>query len=199
MALQNIIFDFGGVLIDWNPYYLYDKVFADHAQAEWFISQVCPMDWNVRCDAGRPWPEALAERIALYPEYEQEIRWYRSRWIEMVGAEIPGMYDYIKELKGRGLHLYGLTNWALDTFAEIQEGFQALKLLEGYVISGAEGVVKPDPRIYRTLLQRYGLKASECVFIDDNPANVAAARELGWQGIRFTGSAQLRQDLEALL
>lgn len=192
---KNLIFDFGGVLIDWNPHYLYDSYFGDRAKTDWFLANICTMEWNGQVDAGKPMAEATAELVAKFPEWKKEIEMYFGRWIEMIGEAIPGMYELLLELKARGHRLFGLSNWSAETFVQIKEDFPALKLLEGMVVSGYVKCLKPSPEIYQLLLDRYSLKASDCIFIDDNAANVAAANSLGIRGILFTGASDLRKQL----
>ena len=192
---MNLIFDFGGVLIDWNPHYLYDSYFGDRARTDWFLANICTMKWNEQVDAGKPMAEATAELAAKFPEWKKEIEMYFGRWIEMIGEAIPGMYELLLELKARGHRLFGLSNWSAETFVQIKEDFPALKLLEGMVVSGYVKCLKPSPEIYQLLLDRYSLKASDCVFIDDNAANVAGAEAVGIRGIRFTGASDLRRQL----
>lgn len=191
----NLIFDFGGVLIDWNPHYVYDPYFGDRAKADWFLTNICTMEWNGEVDAGKPMAEATAELVARFPEWKKEIEMYFGRWIEMIGKAIPGMYELLLELKARGHRLFGLSNWSAETFVQIKEDFPALKLLDGMVVSGYVKCLKPSPEIYRILLDRYSLQASDCVFIDDNAANVAGAEAVGIRGILFTGASDLRRQL----
>ena len=190
---MNLIFDFGGVLIDWNPHYLYDSYFGDRAKTDWFLANICTMKWNEQVDAGKPMAEATAELVAKFPEWKKEIEMYFGRWIEMIGEAIPGMYELLLELKARGHRLFGLSNWSAETFVQIKEDFPALKLLEGMVVSGYVKCLKPSPEIYQLLLDRYSLKASDCVFIDDNAANVTGAEAVGIHGILFTGASDLRR------
>ena len=191
----NLIFDFGGVLIDWNPHYVYDPYFGDRAKADWFLTNICTMEWNGEVDAGKPMAEATAELVARFPEWKKEIEMYFGRWIEMIGKATPGMYELLLELKARGHRLFGLSNWSAETFVQIKEDFPALKLLDGMVVSGYVKCLKPSPEIYRILLDRYSLQASDCVFIDDNAANVAGAEAVGIRGILFTGASDLRLHL----
>ena len=192
---MNLIFDFGGVLIDWNPHYLYDSYFGDRAKTDWFLANICTMKWNEQVDAGKPMAEATAELVAKFPEWKKEIEMYFGRWIEMIGEAIPGMYELLLELKARGHRLFGLSNWSAETFVQIKEDFPALKLLEGMVVSGYVKCLKPSPEIYQLLLDRYSLKASDCIFIDDNAANVTGAEAVGIRGILFTGASDLRKQL----
>lgn len=193
--VKNIIFDFGAVLVDWNPHYLYDAYFGDADKASWFIGHICTGAWNVRMDAGRSFAEGVAELVAQHPEWEKEIRLYDTGWMRMMGGEVPGMRDLVAELKERGHGLYGLTNWSAEKFALVRQAYPVFSLLDGIVVSGEERLVKPDPRIYRLLLDRYGLRAGECLFIDDNPDNVRGAESVGIPALRFTGPAALRAAL----
>ncbi len=197
--IRNIIFDFGSVLVRWDPHNLYDPYFKDRAKTDWFLENICPYSWNESVDAGRPTTEATAERLALYPEWEKEIRMYFGQWIKMMDGQVPGMQDLVKELKVRGYSLYGLTNWSAETFPQIRDSYPVFSLLDGIVVSGEEHMKKPDPEIYRILLSRYSLKPEECIFIDDNPRNVDAGEAEGIRGLVFTSPEQLRMDLRAIL
>ena len=197
--IRNIIFDFGAVLVDWDPHHLYVPYFQDTAKAEWFLTEICPYSWNTEADAGRTTAEITAERIALFPAWEKEIRMYYDRWIEMMGEEIPGMQQLIRDLKDRGYGVYGLTNWSRETFPLVRDRYPVFGLLDGYVVSGEEMTKKPDPALYRILLERYGLRGEECVFIDDNPANAAGGESLGIRGLVFRNAEQVRTDLERIL
>ena len=197
--IKNIIFDFGAVLVDWNPRYLFVPYFGDADKAEWFLTEICPYEWNAQCDAGRPIKDITEERVAEFPAWEKEIRMYFDRWVDMMGGPIPGMVALVREYKQRGYGVWGLTNWSAETFPLVRDDYPVFKLLDGYVVSGEEKLLKPDARLYRVLLDRYGLKAEECVFIDDNPNNTAGAEAVGIKGIVFQGVEQLRKQLNALL
>lgn len=198
--IKNIIFDFGGVLVDWNPHYLYDPWFGDAAKTDWFLTHICNMEWNTQMDAGKPIAQGTAELVAQHPGWETEIRMYYGQWIKMMSPNpIPGMYDYVVDLKCRGYKVYGLSNWSAETFCQVRHVYPVFDLLDGMVVSGYEGVVKPDARIYRLLLDRFGLNAHESVFIDDNAANVEGARRMGMQSLRFTTKEALEGPLESLL
>ena len=263
---MNLIFDFGGVLIDWNPHHLYDPYFGDRARADWFLQNICTMEWNTQMDGGKPFAEGIAELSARFPEWSKEIAMFHSQWTKMVGGPIPGMLELVRELKAAGHRLYGLSNWSAETFPLICHDYPVLKLLDGMVVSGfesaprvvgcaeggaggaagsgarsgagggaeacvsglsasdvAEGcataergaanggeggvaarasgrapLIKPDPEIYKLLLSRYSLQPADCIFIDDNPANVAAAQTLGIRAIPFTNCPDLRKQLAEL-
>ena len=197
--IKNIIYDFGAVLVDWNPRYLFVPYFGDADKAEWFLTEICPYEWNAQCDAGRPIKDITEERVAEFPAWEKEIRMYFDRWVDMMGGPIPGMEALVREYKQRGYGVWGLTNWSAETFPLVRDDYPVFKLLDGYVVSGEEKLLKPDARLYRVLLDRYGLKAEECVFIDDNPNNTAGAEAVGIKGIVFQGVEQLRKQLDALL
>jgi 2-haloacid dehalogenase len=197
--IRNVIFDFGGVLVDWNPRYLFLSYFADEEKTEWFLTEICPYSWNAQVDAGRTTAELTEERVAQFPEWEKEIRMYYDRWIEMVGDAIPGMEDFVRGLKARGFGIYGLTNWSRELFPLVRDRFPVFNLMDGMVVSGEEGIIKPDPELYRILLDRYGLKGEECVFIDDNPRNATGGEPLGIRGIVFEGADRLREELDTIL
>lgn len=183
-GVKNVVFDFGGVLIDWNQRYLYRKVFASE-EMEWFLANVCTSEWNARQDAGRPFAEGIAEAKAQYPQYSEQIEMFWSRWIEMVGGEIQENTDWLRRLKAEGYGIYGLTNWSAETLPQVMERYDFFSLFDGIVVSGEEHLLKPDPRIYRVLLNRYHLNPAECLFVDDNPQNVAAAKRIGMWGLTF--------------
>lgn len=191
---KNIVFDFGGVLLDWNPHHLFDPYFGSWEKAEWFIRNICPMEWNSQLDKGKPFAEGVAERIALFPEWEKEIKLYHSGWIKMIKEEIPGMYQLECDLKAAGYHLFGLTNWSAETFCKVRDR-RIFNILEGIVVSGEEKVIKPDPAIFNILLERYSLLPEDCFFIDDNLSNVNAARALGIDAVQFTSAEPLREKL----
>lgn len=184
-GVKNVVFDFGGVLIDWNQRNLYRKVFASEEEMEWFLANVCTSEWNARQDAGRPFAEGIAEAKAQYPQYSEQIEMFWSRWIEMVGGEIQENTDWLRRLKAKGYGIYGLTNWSAETLPQVMEHYDFFSLFDGIVVSGEEHLLKPDPRIYRVLLNRYHLNPAECLFVDDNPQNVAAAKRIGMWGLTF--------------
>ena len=194
--MKNIIFDFGNVLVQWHPELVYGEYFGDEAKAWWFLRHVADMDFRQRIDAGESMDSCIRELQEKQPEYTEAIELYRSKWREMLTGEVPGMRDLISELRVKKYEIYGLTNWSMETFPEARERFGILQLIDRYVVSGAEGLVKPDPRLFQVLLERYHLKAEECIFVDDNPDNVSAAKKLGMQGIVFTNADMLRKQLE---
>ena len=193
-----LVFDVGGVLIDWNPRHLYRKLFDGNEGAmERFLAEVCTPAWNARQDEGRSFGEAVAELSARFPEYCDLIAAYHLRWEEMVPAAIGETIDLVRELKSAGTPLYALTNFSTEKFPLVRQRFDVFELFDGIVVSGEIGLIKPNPAIYRQLLDRYGLDASACIFIDDLPANVEAARSIGMRGIRFSSAGLLRRELRA--
>ena len=197
-AIDVVVFDLGGVLLDWNPRHLYRQLFDDHAAMERFLSEVCSPEWNERQDAGRPWREAVADLIARHPDQAAMITAYHQRWPEMLSGDIPDAVELLKELKAHGLRLYALTNWSHETFPVARGRFAFLDWFEGILVSGEEGLIKPDPAIFHRLLTRYDIAPSRAVYIDDSPRNVAAAADVGLRAVRFTDAQRLRQDLIAL-
>ncbi len=194
-----VVFDLGGVLIDWNPRYLYRKLFpGDEAGMERFLTEVCTPAWNVRQDAGRSWAEATALLRAEHPGQAELIDAYHLRWPEMLGGPIEGSVDILRELKGAGTALYALTNWSHETFPVAIETYDFLACFDGIVVSGRERLIKPDPGLFRILLDRYGLRAGELVFIDDNARNAEAAAAIGMHAIHFVGAEALRAELARL-
>ena len=195
MVRRNIIFDFGNVLVQWHPELIYGEYFGDEAKAWWFLRHVADNEWRGRIDAGESTTACIAELKARQPEYSEAIELYRSRWREMLTGEVPGMREVINELRAKGYEIYGLTNWSMETFPAARERFGILQMIDRYVVSGAERLIKPDHRLFHVLLDRYGLIAGECVFVDDNSDNVAAAETLGMKGIVFTSAEALRKQL----
>jgi 2-haloacid dehalogenase len=194
-----VVFDLGGVLIDWDPRNLYRKLFAgDDAAMEHFLATVCTPDWNERQDAGRLFAEAEAELIALHPEKAPLIRAWGARFDEMIPGAIEDSVAVLGELKNRGTPLYALTNWSTETFPPQRRRFPFLAWFDGIIVSGEEGVIKPDPHIFKILLRRYALVPERTVFTDDNPDNAAAAHALGMHGIHFRSAETLRRELATL-
>ena len=198
-AVSAVVFDLGGVLIDWDPRYLYRSLFGgDEAAMERFLATVCTPEWNRGQDAGRPWSEAIASLVAEHPEHADLIRAFWDRWPETLGDAIDPTVDVLAELRAAGIPLYALSNWSAETFPIARPRYPFLDWFDGIVISGEVGAAKPDPRIYQALVERHGLDPASLAFVDDVPANVAAAEDLGMRGLTFTSAASLRQDLEAL-
>lgn len=193
---QAVVFDLGGVLIDWNPRHLYRKMFnGDEEAMERFLSEICTSEWNAGLDKGRSFVEATEELIARHPEQAGLIRAFFDRWPEMVAGVIEQTVEILAEVKRAGHEIYALSNWSAETFPYARERFRFLDWFDFIVISGAIGWVKPSREIFDFLLQKTGRRAEECVFIDDSPVNIAAARELGFDAIHFCSPRQLRDEL----
>lgn len=197
--IKNIIFDFGGVLLDWNPRYLYKSYFNNDEEMEHFLANICNGEWNIKQDAGRPFAEAVKELQAKFPEYAEAIQMYDDDWEKMLKCELPESIDLLKELKSMGYGIYGLTNWSAEKIGYAFANYSFFSLFDGIVVSGVEKVVKPDRRIYEILLERYSLKPGECVFIDDNQDNVDIAKVLGINAVRFDNIGNVKEHLETLL
>lgn len=189
------VFDLGGVLIDWNPRHLYRKLIPDPDEMERFLAEICSPEWNLEQDRGRSWAEATELLINLHPQHEDLIRAYRQRWPEMLGGPIARSVEVLRDLRARAVPLYALTNWSHETFDHAIELYDFLAWFQDILVSGRELIVKPDPAIFRRLLDRNGLNPADAVFIDDNPKNAAAATAIGMHGIHFTTPDALRRDL----
>jgi 2-haloacid dehalogenase len=194
-----VVFDLGGVLIDWNPRYLYRTIFGDDTAAmEHFLTHVCSPAWNHQQDAGRSFTDGCAELVRAFPDKRPLIVAWRERFDETLGGAITGTVEILAALRARGVPLYALSNWWAETFPIARARFDFLGWFDGIVISGELGVAKPDPRIFVHLLETYHLRADVTVFVDDLPVNVAAAAAAGMQTILFTDPAALGEALRKL-
>jgi 2-haloacid dehalogenase len=193
--IDTVIFDLGNVLIGWDPRRLYRQLIEDEAQMEWFLREVCNNEWNEQQDAGRPWAEGTALLRARFPEHAALIDAYHTRWKETLLGPIEGSVAILAELKARGVRLLALTNWSHETFPVARQLYTFLQWFEGIVVSGEERLVKPDPRIYRRLLERYAVEPAKALYIDDSARNVAAVEALGMHGWWFQDPAGLRERL----
>lgn len=197
--VDTIVFDLGGVLIDWNPRYLYRKIFESESEVEWFLDNICTGEWNDQQDGGRSFAEATEELLLKHPEWEVPIRAWYDRWQETISGSIAGTVEILKEVKASERHkLLALTNWSAETFPWALENFEFLHWFEGIVVSGIEKTRKPHREIFDILVDRYSLHPSRSLFIDDNQKNIAAAAQLGFQTIRFENPEQLRQTMKSL-
>lgn len=194
-----VVFDVGAVLIDWNPDYLYRKLIIDDAERAHFFENVCTREWNVLQDGGRTWADGVAERIAKFPGHADLIRAYDTRWTEMISGAVHDVVAIKAELRAQGIPTYAITNFSSEKWVIAQENYPFLKEFDGVIVSGDEKLLKPDPRIYHVLLNRYGLDAASCFFIDDVPANIEAAKAVGMAGHVFTNAADLRKSLNVFL
>ena len=197
--IKNIIFDFGGVLVDWNPHYLFDKYFNDINESNYFVENVCNSEWNAEMDGGKPFEQAVRERSTMFPKYAEALKLYQTNWMDTMGEEISGMYDLIKSLKFNGFPIiYGLTNWSAETFPTVQKTYRIFSLIDKIVVSGEVKQLKPNPEIFYTLLNKFNLKPEESLFIDDNLKNVEGAKAVGINAVLFRGVEKLREDLKNL-
>ena len=195
--INTIIFDLGAVLIDWNPTYLYKKIFEREEEMHHFLKTICTPDWNEEQDAGRSLQEATDLLVKEFPDHEENINAFYGRWTEMLGDAIQDSVDIFKELKESNKYkIYALTNWSAETFPVAVERFEFLNWFDGVVVSGTEMMRKPHPDFYKILLNRYQVNTENALFIDDNLRNVLAARELGIDSIHFQSPEQLHNELE---
>ena len=198
-TIKNIIFDFGGVLMDWNPRYFYKDYFNDDEKMEFFLRNIATDEWNAEQDRGRSLAEGTEILIAKFPEWETEIRAYYDNWTTMLRSDIPENVAVLRKLEHSEYDLFGLTNWSAETFPYALENYDFFKIFDGkIVVSGTEKLIKPDPKIWEVLLERYNIKANESVFIDDNAKNIETAKNLGFVTIHITKETNLAEELRNL-
>ncbi len=194
---DTIIFDLGGVLIDWNPRYLYKKIFKTEEEITWFLENICTPEWNEQQDAGRSFEDATTELLNKFPEHGHAIRAWYDRWQETIEGPIHETVEILKTIKdSRRYRLYALTNWSAETFPWALQNFEFLHWFEGIVVSGIEKTRKPYPDFYEILFNRYDILPSKAIFIDDNLKNIEAARKLKVDGIHFLGAKNLKDELQ---
>jgi 2-haloacid dehalogenase len=191
------VFDVGNVLIHWDPRRLYRRLIEDAAELDDFLTRICATEWNLEMDGGKPFAEGIAERIALFPDKAELIRAFDRNWIETVGGAIEGSVAILDELRAKGIKTYAITNFSREKFAEASLHYPFLTGFDGIVISAHERLLKPDRRIYELLCRRYDLDAADCIFIDDNLANVEGARAAGMQAHHFDGVEGLHTALKS--
>jgi len=197
--IKAIIFDFGNVLLKWNPRNVYKRYFPDNPQAmERFFQEVNFMDWNLQQDKGRPFAEGVAVLSQQFPHYSYLIQAYQDHWIDSVGGSIAGSVEILKQLKQAGYPLYGLSNWSAETFPHARQKYDFFDLFDDMVISGEVGRVKPDPVIFQILLEKIGRPARECLLIDDSFPNIHQAEKLGFAVVHFQSSERLAATLQDL-
>jgi epoxide hydrolase-like predicted phosphatase len=196
--IKNIIFDFGNVLVEFNPHKLYDDVFnGDAAKAEWFHQNITTEPFYNRIDRGDNFEQCISDLQKEHPEYAKEIALYDSRYHDMVGDALHGMPALLTNLKVRGYHLYGLTNWSYKVYA-VMERVPLFRVLDGSVVSSEEHMIKPDERIYQRIVSKFGLTPSECLFVDDRQININAALACGMHAILFKNSEQLSLEMKSI-
>lgn len=194
--IKAIIFDYGNVLLEWNPRFIYDRYFPDDPEGmEHFFKEVNFAEWNMQQDKGRPFKEGIAVLSREFPHYSHLIQAYHDLWIDSVGGAIAGTVDILKRLKQAGYPVYGLSNWSAETFPHMRERHDFFDLFNDMVISGEVGHVKPEPQIFQILLDKIGKPAEECLFIDDSLANIQQAQKLGFATILFQSPQQLESSL----
>ena len=196
MTKLTVVFDLGGVLIDWDPRYLYRQLLPED-EVEAFLDEIGFAAWNHAQDAGGSWSDAVATHVARHPHRRELIEAYPQRFLETLGGPIQATVAILEELHARGVPLLALTNWSAETFLIARREFAFLELFDAIVVSGEERVAKPDPRIFQILVDRHGLEAAHTILIDDAPANVTAAREAGLVAIRYESPSSLREQLVA--
>jgi len=197
--IKAIVFDFGGVLLDWNPRNLYRRYFPDNPEAmEQFLAEINFMEWNVHQDKGRPFKEGVAILSNQYPQYSRHIQAYYETWEESVAGEIPGAVEILNRLKRKGFPLYGLSNWSVETFPATRRKYPFFELFDDMVVSGYINLIKPDPAIFKLLLKKIGRPAHECLLIDDSDINVSIACALGFVTFQFQTPALLNTELTQL-
>jgi 2-haloacid dehalogenase len=195
-SINTVIFDLGGVLIDWNPRHLYRKIFNTEEEVTWFLENVCTGEWNDQQDAGRSFEEATEELVQKFPDHEEAIRAWYGRWQETISGPIHETVEVLKTIKDSGKYkLYALTNWSAETFPWALDNFEFLHWFEGIVVSGVEKTRKPFPDFYQILFDRYNINPAQAVFIDDNVKNVIGSREVGLPVIHFQTPDQLKEEL----
>lgn len=195
--ITTVVFDLGGVLVDWNPRYLYRKLFSDPAKMETFLATVTDHDWNSKMDAGYPFEKGVEDLIKKFPDQAELIAAYHTRWSEMLGGAIEGTVEILKALKGR-YRLLALSNWSAETFPYARKRYEFLKDFEAILLSGDAKLIKPDPKFYQLLEARYQVNPRESVFIDDVQKNIDTAKTLGFSAIHFESPVQLRAALTHL-
>jgi 2-haloacid dehalogenase len=194
--IDTIIFDLGGVLIDWNPRHLYRKIFKTEEEIEWFLKNVCTNEWNEQQDAGRPFEEATKELIEKFPEHELAIQAWYGRWQETINGSIVETVELLNVIRQKKKYrLYALTNWSAETFPWALNNFEFLHWFEGIVVSGVEKTRKPFPEFYKILFDRYKVNPTNALFIDDNPDNIVGGRALGLHTVHFQSPQQLKMEL----
>ncbi len=190
-----VIFDFGGVFVDWSPYYLYRKVMKNDSEIQSFLEEIDFHNWNNQFDKGYPFEKGIEEKCAEFPQYAELIRRFNSHWMDAMGQIFSGTVEIARQFKDAGYTLYGLSNWSTTKFNLVKDRCVFLQYLDDFILSGQVNQIKPAPDIFHTLLNRFNLQAADCLFIDDSAANIQTANQLGFQTIRFESPEQLASAL----
>ena len=199
MAIKNIIFDFGGVVMDWNPRYYFKNHFNDDDKMEFFLKNIATDEWNIEQDRGRSLAEGTKIQIAQFPDWEKDIRAYYDNWTTMLKGDIPENVAVLRKLENSNYELFGLTNWSAETFPFALKNYDFFAIFKDkIVVSVIEKLIKPDPKIWNLLLDRYQIKAEESVFIDDNFKNIEVAKSLGFVGVHIQENTNLEKELRNL-
>ena len=195
---NTFLFDIGNVLVDWNPRHLLHQLIPVNDELDFFLTEVCPQSWNEEQDLGRAWPDGLQEAISRHPNYREVILAYYDRWLETVGGPIQGSVDILRALRSRGYRTFALSNFARETFELTNAVYPFLDEFDGRLVSGYEGIIKPEPAIFQLAIDRFELIAEQTLFIDDSAPNIDAARNLGFQTHHFEHPDGLRKQLLTL-
>ena len=195
---QAIIFDFGGVLLQWDPHRVYRRFFDEPHQIDQFLTEIDFATWNAEQDRGRPFSEGVAELSSQFPQYAHLIRAYYEHWEDSIAGPIEGSVAILRMLKQSGFPLYGLSNWSAETYPRVRDRYDFFRLFDDIILSGEVGVNKPDPAIFALTLARIARPAGECLLIDDSETNVVAARRMGFSALHFSSPEQLRHELHSL-
>ncbi len=196
--IDTLVFDLGGVLIDWNPEYVFLKEFrGNREKMDWFLNHICSWSWNMNQDAGYPIAKATQERIELFPEYKSLIEMYYGRWEEMLGYAHEDTLEILqKAIEHPNYRIYALTNWSGETFPKALKKFPWLQWFEGILVSGDEGIRKPSTQIYELLCNRFQINPENALFIDDSLPNVKGAENIGMKAIHFSNAETLKAQLQ---
>ena len=198
-SIKNVIFDFGGVVMDWNPHYFFKDYFNDDDKMEFFLKNIATDEWNAEQDRGRTLAEGTEIQVAKFPQWEKELRAYYDNWTTMLRSDIPKNVEVLRKLEHSKYELFGLTNWSAETFPYALENYDFFEIFKGkIVVSGIEKLIKPDPKIWEVLLERYNIQTEESVFIDDNAKNIEVAKSLGFITVHVPENGDLEKELKDL-
>jgi 2-haloacid dehalogenase len=193
--IEAVVFDIGGVLLDWNPRYLYRQLFDDELEMERFLEEICTLEWHQAHDRGKPFEVSCAELAARHPDYAEQIHAWGRRSEDMIAGPIDDVVELLRRLKAGGVPCYALTNMETETYPLRVERYPFMRWFDGAVVSGFEGVVKPEREIFERLLERFNLTPERTLFADDSQRNVDAAGELGIQAVLYRSPEQFEQVL----